>query len=643
MSHGDCHRDSSELFMKKRKRLALFGSSLSSRYKRILTRAFNIAAEELDVDLVIFNAYGKLRSINSVAEDNESGLIDYVDLDQFDGIAFDGEGYNVNGMSDRVELRLRSAKCPVVSINSTIEGFHQIEFDDNGGLRTMVEHFLDHHHFTKIGFMAGYLTHPDAISRLEEFRSVMRERGLPEDGAGVFEGDFWYAKGGEAARYFLSLPERPEAIVCANDYMAVSLMDAFRKLGINVPEDIAVSGYDGTPEGKEYLPHLTSVTRQQHDIAYKALKLLVDLSDGREVSEDDRRVTPKCIYTQSCGCEPLAYMHVLDTVDRVHDELRNVNEGIYESESAMVKLNKAESVREMQTIFSEDSVNFGDYSAFFLMVHKDSAGRPSFDSEFTQPSGKFMPVMWVDKKKEYKDSRHSLSSSNLIPESSADRSHVYYVMAVHCAEKIFGYSVLEMTGKDIFNEFYNVWLHTLGLSLDSLKKNDHIDKLIRRLEGLSVTDGLTGLLNRRGFDDKTRAKIQGFTETKTVCAMVIDMDGLKRINDEFGHYEGDRAIRALADSIKQCCDSGEIAGRAGGDEFYVFAADYSEAELKRFIDRMNEYVDEYNASNKRNYKLGFSIGTYMTETDSYGRIEDFLKISDERMYEQKMNKPGRRR
>ena len=629
--------------MNKRKRMALFGSSLSSRYKKILVRAFNIAAEELDVDLVIFNAYGKLRSINSVAEDNESGLIDYVDLDQFDGIAFDGEGYNVNGMSGRVELRLRTAKCPVVSISSHIDGFYHIEFDDAGGLRTMVEHFLDHHHFTKIGFMSGYLTHPDAVSRLEEFRTVMRDRGLPEDGVGMFEGDFWYDMGVDAARYFLSLPERPEAIVCANDYMAVSLIDAFRKLGIKVPEDIAVSGYDGTPEGRDFLPHLTSVTREQMDIARKALKLLVDLSDDRKVDPADLRVTPKPIYSQSCGCEPLEYRHVLETVDRVHDEMRMMNTGIYESESAMVKLNKADSVRMMETIFSEDSVNFGDYSAFFLMVHRDAVGKPSYDSEFTRPSGRFMPVMWVDKKKEYSGSSHSLSSSNLIPESTSDRCHVYYVMAVHCAEKIFGYSVLEMTGKDIFNEFYNVWLHTLGLSLDSLKKKDHIDKLIKRLEDLSITDGLTGLLNRRGFDDKTRNMIMGFTQPKTVCTMVIDMDGLKLINDEFGHYEGDRAIRALADSIEHCCDSGEIAGRTGGDEFYVFAPDYSEARLNKFLEHLGSHVAEYNANNRCGYELSFSIGSYITEADSYGSIEDYLKISDERMYEQKMSKPGRRK
>lgn len=628
--------------MDQRKTIAVFGSGLTGRYKRHLCRALNIAAEEFDVDLVYINSYGKLRSITSVAEDQESQFLDFIDLDQFDGIVFDGEGYNIEGMAERVERKLRTAKCPVISISSHIDGFYNIEFDDAGGLREMVEHLIDHHHFTRIAFMSGFLAHPDAQTRLAEFRSVMKDHGFPEDGVGMFEGDFWYNKGVEAAHFFLSLPERPEAIVCANDYMAISLINALRQQGIKVPDDIAVTGYDGTPEGKEFLPHLSSVTRERMDIAHKAIKLLVDLADNGNIDEHDLHVSPKPIYSQSCGCEPLEYQHVLETVDRVHEEKRLLSTAVYESESAMVKLNKVDSVRKMEAVFAEDSVNFGEYSSFFMMVHVDSAGKPAYDSDFTGPSGRFVPVIWIDKNKEYTKSPHSFNTQSLIPRSGSDKCHVYYIMVVHYAETIYGYTVVEMKGKDIFNEFHNVWIHSLSMTLNALHQNDQIGKLITKLEGLSITDGLTGMLNRRGFDDKSRSVISRFSEKHSICCMVIDMDGLKRINDEFGHHEGDRAIRALADIVQRACDAGEVSGRTGGDEFYVFAPDYSEKRLNRFLDHLKKYTDEYNEANKRGYKLDFSCGTYMTEADAFGRIEEYLKIADGRMYEQKMTKPGRR-
>lgn len=626
-----------------RKRIAIFGSGLTSRYKRSYCRAYSTAAEKLDIDLVVFNTYGMIGRGNALTDDFESEILNYIDLSQFDGIVYDSEGYNVDGMADKVEFKLKSAKCPVVSISSKVDGFYSIDFDDAGGLRMMIDHFIKDHHFTKIGFMSGNLDHPDAVTRLEEFRSVMKENGMPEDGVGMFEGDFWFNKGTEAAHYFLSLAERPEAVVCANDYMAIALTNAFRKRGINVPKDIAVSGYDGSVEGKELLPHITSVTRERSEIAYKALKLLVDIADNAVPDKPDLRVTPKPIYTQSCGCEPLDYDHVLETVARLHDEKRYMSFAVFDSESVMLQLNRVKSVRGMEAVFEKNSINFGKYLSFFLMVHVDSKGAPAYSSDFTGPSGNFIPAIWIDKNKEYADSPHCADTSRLIPESSSDRNHVYYVMTVHCAGKMFGYSVVEMTGRDIFDEFYNVWMLNLGMTLNSLQMNDHVNKLIGKLEGLSITDGLTGMLNRRGFDNKSREAIAGFHERITVCTLVIDMDGLKRINDEYGHSEGDRAIKALADMIIRCCDSGEIAGRVGGDEFYIFAPDYSEIRLNRFIERMKGYTEEYNMANTLDYKFDFSYGSFLTETDSYGSIEEFLKISDARMYEQKMSKPGRRR
>ncbi|WP_295153371.1 substrate-binding domain-containing protein, partial [uncultured Ruminococcus sp.] len=203
------------------KTVAVFGCSFTSRYRQHLCRNFNTAAEELGINLVYFNSLGKIGNKDAQYGDCEFDLIEMVGLDDFDGVIFDGEGYNVEGMADKVIEKLRTLKCPVVSVSSHVDGLYNIEFVDSEGVRTLTEHFLDVHGFTRIGFMSGYLSHPDAQLRLKEFRSVMKSRGLPEDGAGMFEGDFWFHKGEEAAEFFLSRPERPQAVVCANDYMAI--------------------------------------------------------------------------------------------------------------------------------------------------------------------------------------------------------------------------------------------------------------------------------------------------------------------------------------------------------------------------------------------------------------------------------------
>ena len=160
---------------------------------------------------------------------------------------------------------------------------------------------------------------------------------------------------------------------------------------------------------------------------------------------------------------------------------------------------------------------------------------------------------------------------------------------------------------------------------------------------MGIRDSMTGMLNRRGFDTRAREALSRLRDKQTVCAMVIDMDGLKRINDEYGHYEGDSAIKAAADMITKCCDSGEIAARAGGDEFYIFSADYSDRLLERFNRQLSEAIEAYNKVSGKPEKVSLSCGAYLAETDRKGRIEDFLSVSDARMYEAKMKKPGKRR
>ena len=623
------------------KTIGFFGSTLTSRYRRGLCKAFNSAARELGVNIVYFNFVGLVGDKNAQYGIYEHDLTDSIDFEQFDGIVFDGEGFTIGDTRENVIKALRRATCPIVSISSEVEGFINIQFEDAMGIRMLVEHFIDVHHFTKIGFMSGYLAHHDARVRLDEFRKVMKERGLPEDGAGIFEGDFWFGKGEAAADYFLSLPERPEAIVCANDYMAISLCAAFRKRGMKLPDDMAVSGYDGTLEGKMHFPRLTSATRERMDIARKTLQMLIDLCDKGE-SDMDMHIYPVPIYEQSCGCVKPEYDPQLE-IFNIINENGDISHNLRLSESAILRLNMVDNVDKLKNAFDSNTSNFGEFDSFFLMVHKDDTGRYSFDSDYEGPSGEFEPAIWIDKKNEHSIPEGGVRRNCFIPDNKSDEPQFYYIMSVHCLDSSFGYAAISMSDGDIFNEFYNLWVMNMAMTLDTLQKNDRINKLIERLKDQSIRDGMTGMLNRRGFYEHSNRAIRSMKGKHMICTMVIDMDGLKFINDAYGHYEGDRAIRRAASVITNCCRNGEIAARAGGDEFYIFAPEYSQELLDSFVERLGKLVEDSNTIKKGMFELSLSIGATLCESDNKGKLEDFLKISDAKMYAQKHSKPNRRK
>ena len=108
------------------KTIAFFGCSLTSRYREGLCQCFNIAAKKRGMNIVYFNFLGRIGEKNAEFGECELDIIDYVNLDEFDGIIYDGEGFNEISMAEKVINKLRGAKCPVVSISGHVEGFHNI-------------------------------------------------------------------------------------------------------------------------------------------------------------------------------------------------------------------------------------------------------------------------------------------------------------------------------------------------------------------------------------------------------------------------------------------------------------------------------------------------------------------------------------
>ena len=92
--------------------------------------------------------------------------------------------------------------------------------------------------------MKGRADLKDARERLDGYMDVMNRYGLPVTEHMLFQGNYWRDRGNQAVEWFLSGPEKPEAIICANDFMAISVLMALKERNIRVPEDIALAGFD---------------------------------------------------------------------------------------------------------------------------------------------------------------------------------------------------------------------------------------------------------------------------------------------------------------------------------------------------------------------------------------------------------------
>ena len=157
-----------------------------------------------------------------------------------------------------------------------------------------------------------------------------------------------------------------------------------------------------------------------------------------------------------------------------------------------------------------------------------------------------------------------------------------------------------------------------------------------RLHNLSLVDELTGVYNRRGFMTiaHQQAKLAQRTQTQWVIVFA-DVDGLKKINDTFGHPEGDLALQEVARLLKSTFRESDVIARIGGDEFAVLALAATESVAKSFTRRLQNMVEALNAMPGRKYRLAISLGLAHYDPHNPLPVDEVLAQADAAMYEHK--------
>lgn len=193
---------------------------------------------------------------------------------------------------------------PVVLLNCHVEsnGFDSLNIDNYGGAYAMTQHLLSHGH-THIAIIKGTERNIDASERLRGWTDAVRDGGGTPDPRFQVEGNFTEASGFEAARRLLTLSPRPTAIFACNDSMAIGALSALRDEEIQIPEGIAIAGFDDVPIASYVTPTLTSVQVGIHNLGIRAIDTVLHAVRNKNTHRRQQIVLPtKLVLRESCGC-----------------------------------------------------------------------------------------------------------------------------------------------------------------------------------------------------------------------------------------------------------------------------------------------------------------------------------------------------
>lgn len=543
----------------------------------------------------------------------------------------------------------REKKIPVFSVSQELEDCYNMVYKNSDGFEQIVRHVIQVHGCKKINMLAGPKDLPISEERIAAYKKVLLENNIPIEDARIDYGNFWEKPAKEAVNRFLqsSIP-LPDAIVCANDSMAVAACSVLRQHGYLVPDDIIVTGFDGIMSGQYHIPQLTTCAPDFDDAcSFIIRELEYFITNGTFTTKNhDILFIPKI--HQSCGCAPITLHNLNEIISTLYDSNGDstwhniamnelITENLYNDDVVVLA-----ALLQNHVDLWKDHFRFTCIKSSML-TNADFSTLPPEDfhtmiSILNLRSGNFLPI------------GAKFSVEEFIPDlDSTECTDILIIKLLNSGSSIYGYSVEGFDHIDErcmqrcndFSFFLSYCLNTIVHNKTQKNLADGLLKANEEISLLSFIDSLTGLYNRRGFYHEIDKLIHGEENLgKYLSIFSIDMDGLKYINDHFGHAEGDFAIITLSNAMQRTSGSNAICARFGGDEFIVASLCGFENELSAdtFYQKMMAHIATVEGISEKPYTIDASIGVTCRQIITPINVESMIAVADDIMYQIKFEK-----
>lgn len=633
---------------KKRKLIGVIIAQADAPYQEKLVRGIIKQAYELDYNVAVFSAFIK-SGISDEWQVGESNIYNLINFNMLDGIIFAPDTIQIPGVAEKIEKNIKKHfKKPVISVDFEISGFHSIYSVDTDSVKSVINHLIEVHGFTDIAYMTGRKNHPHSNSRLNGYYEALVEHDIQIDTSRVFYGDFWYYEGENVVTELCSSSRpMPQAIACANDQMAISVCRALEKRGIQVPEDIAVVGYDSFDLGQNYYPKITSAALPAYLTGIRSVNLLDSLINNVLYVDYNEKIEP--VILESCGC-----------VDSSVPPRRTASENSlyldftnnFYSNSFYSKYNFM-----MESLISVNDLNkfietlnwycyqLPEFSELYICLCEnwDNLGESENSDNYLKHgySKKMFIPLYRTKNSQFINSNRFFPLSEMIPGLSyntSDEPVTYFFTPIHYNDRCFGYAAISFGDKIVsYDETYRMWMRCVNSTLETLRRQCNLSYMYKLMLDNAVTDSLTGAYNRNGYNHMSEEIINKANKYNSKVLLIVgDMNNLKFINDKFGHMEGDYAIKVTAAAIKKSLIFNEPFFRMGGDEFLVMnSSEYSENQIKDIKKRIGKELDNLNATNNKPYTLSISLGVFYGDIKNGNELESAMVLADRDMFMEK--------
>lgn len=406
---------------------------------------------------------------------------------------------------------------PVIVVGADIPSFTCIGTDVRDDFRMLTRHLTQVHHFTDIAILTGHQTIQTSHDRIAGYRDVLAECGIPFDERKVFFGNYWMDSGESLAKRYLSGElHLPQAIICANDYMAYGLCDAFLAGGISVPEDVTVIGYEYVGERYCHYPILSTFQRNRFALGMQAVQMLLT-NDAEKQSFISTAGSFIPGGSCTCGIHAAVLSRELQAIrtEKYYNELNL--EGNLEQQ-----LTKCRNLQEYIRGLQQFAYQIRECVGLYLCLYEDWCSH-SPQTENTRNHGDAMlccPIIAADARpgEPVYFSKQDLFADVFPP---SENGMALYFCPVFFAGREMGYFIIQYDKPDSYDMIFRDWLKIAVNALETLRMKNDIRTLLECQELSESHDSLTRLLLETTLYQEVEKRLHHAESGSSVLTLLV--------------------------------------------------------------------------------------------------------------------------
>jgi len=574
------------------------------------------SAKKLGINIaVLSNIYNSSEYFANVEIENK--IYDLISSEKFDGFILTAESILNPELQQQIYRLLVSRPDTHITVTGAeIDGFDCITDDVMKDTEELVSHLIKVHGFSDIDFLTGFDYMETSLERVEGYRNALQKHGIAFDKKKVIFGNFWNNSGEELAEEYISGKRKlPQAVACANDYMAYGLCDGLLKGGINVPKDVAVIGYEYTGGRYAHAPVLTTYMRNREAIGKKALITLYNKITRENIPLPS--VNGMIIKGNSCPCG--TDMNIFCTelsVFRREQEYSRMNlVGNFEQQ-----LTTCRSLNDYISTLREFVYLIRDIKGIYLCLYDDWSSKEQHHSSdlmiccsVMSPDGKNQDIKLYRK-------------NELFPESVMNNnSLILYFCPIFFAGREFGYFILQYSEADSYDIIFRDWLKIASNALEYLRLKNDMQTLLECNNLSQYHDSVTGLLNEKGLENETEFEIMSAPHDATVkIILMTNCTYLKQFSIDNKKDEISSSM-SIADILFSAVKNHGNCSKLS-ENMYAVTTTESDTDIKALADKLEVMLIQENLSgNNKNGLPVLCFREFPKENFSFSEVISDMK------------------